>query len=105
MPRILLRDPFCLAYQIDSANRDTIQAWFDEILPLAYPGDDPRLGYPTVDVQPFFVLDQPDWPCDTRFAGQWITIPRDPALAWEALDRAREDIERKIREKREKAGR
>jgi hypothetical protein len=96
MPSIELRDAFGTSYRISTTNRDTLQAWFDEWLPVLYPPDgDPRLGDPMI--MSVYPLDPAgtgwDWTTDSRYLGDAFTIPRDPAKALEALDRRREWIE------------
>jgi hypothetical protein len=90
MPRIEMRDAFGVMYRIDTRSQETLQRWFDELLPALYPSDaNPALGDPYITA--VYPLDYDgtgfDWPADSRYMASAFTIPRDPKRALAELDR------------------
>lgn len=100
MPYVMLRDAFGSSFHISTRNRATLQAWFDEWLPVLYPADLPEAYGDPVISQVFPLFDRemknPDWTQDSRYLGDQFRIPRDPALALKALDDHLAGIERQI---------
>lgn len=107
MPRIMLRDPFGMAYRIDSQQRKTIQAWFDELLPVVNPRPGPEMAT-YINVQPIFSQDGwvADWPADTRVIGDLRPFKaRNGRAAMHELDQLRTDLEAELRRLNSQAAR
>ena len=96
MPYIDLRDPFGTSYRITTLGEDLLQPWFDFWLPRLYPPDAPAgYGDPVLTAYPTVFGSELDWPAWGPLIGgnAPFTIPRDPALALEALRKRRTEIE------------
>jgi hypothetical protein len=95
MPRVTLRDPFGMTFQISTMNDDLLQRWFDEWLPRLFPANMPQeLGDPLVEVWPLTHADgrSLDWAAKSQHMGPF-TIPRNPAKALAVIEERRQWIE------------
>lgn len=96
MPYVEMRDAFGMCYRITTIGEHLLQEWFDFWLPRLYPADAPAdLGNPALWVSPADDRGTPDWCVYGPAINRLFTIPRDPALALEAMraERAKGDLE------------
>ena len=107
MPRIQIRDPSGMCWQIDTRQTETLlRAWFDEILPQAhYSYSDGTQEWPRIYVAPMWVHragqepSDPDWLTDSRVLGhlhEFVAADGHDGLV--ALMMLRVDLERQLRE-------
>jgi hypothetical protein len=99
MPRILLLDPMRTAYRIDSRNPKTIQAWFDELLPVINPRPTDEM-VTEINVQPLWTADggEADWLADSRVIGDVRPfLARNGRAAMHELEQLRADLQAQLR--------
>ena len=98
MPYVQLIGPFGDSPVICTVDHELLRLWFAEWLPRLYPAslpDDetgpigPRIVVHPLEVHPG--RGDWDWLTDTRYHGQWISIPRDPQGALDVMAQIREN--------------
>lgn len=110
MPRIHLREPYGMSYQITTRQTETVlKAWFDEVLPHTFltgrPGiDDFEYLWPWIDVFPmpaWGANPDMDWLTDSRVLGRWHEFQaRDGEEGLKMLLELRRQLEAELRSKR-----